>query len=368
MQGNVPPGSEAARESSTYGLTIHGPTPAEDLHHDEKHGSMTDSEQQVHDAIMKKAVSASDHSLPPKSLVITPQPTDGSPTHGNERIMVSLSLADPEHPNNWPSRKKLYILAAGILSVVNSTLGSSLPSNAIESIAKDFGVTNELQLVLPISCYLIGFILGPTFCGPLSEFYGRKPVMLYSFIGYIAFTLGDALAPNWPAFLVFRWLCGCMAAAPIATVGGMYADVYGDPRKRGMAMAWFMAGTTFGPCLAPSLSGFISENVTWRWVWWTALIIAGITLPALVFMPESYVPKLTREKAERMKKETGNQNIVAKSDLNKKSWNYVVTVVMTRPFRMLFQEAIVFFTCAYLSVIYGIYYLTFQAWYDDLDC
>ena len=79
-------------------------------------------------------------------------------------------------------------------------------------------------------------------------------------------------------------------------------------------------------------------------------------------MPESYAPILTRQKAKRMIKETGNQNIIAKSDLDKRSWKYVVTVVMTRPFRMFYQEAIVFFTCAYLSVVYGIYYLTFQAW------
>ena len=186
----------------------------------------------------------------------------------DEPIYVTMTLSDPDHPNNWPSRRKLFILIAGILSVINSTLGSSLPSNAITYIAKTFNVTNELQLVLPISTYLIGFIIGPTLCGPISEFHGRRPVMIYSFIGFTSFTLGCALAPNWPTFLVFRMICGLMGAAPIATVGGLYADVYGNPRERGVAMAWFMAATTFGPCIAPAISGFISENTTWRWVWW----------------------------------------------------------------------------------------------------
>ena len=212
----------------------------------------------------------SEQTLPPvsKNDVDSTAAAPPPPPPEDDPIFVTITLSDPAHPNNWPSRKKVFILIAGILSVINSTLGSSLPSNAITYIAKTFNVTSELQLVLPISTYLIGFIIGPTLCGPISEFHGRRPVMIYSFIGFTSFTLGCALAPNWPTFLVFRWICGLMGAAPIATVGGLYADIYGNPRQRGVAMAWFMAATTFGPCIAPAISGYISENTTWRWVWW----------------------------------------------------------------------------------------------------
>jgi MFS family permease len=53
--------------------------------------------------------------------------------------------------------------------------------------------------------------------------------------------MGCALAPNWESFLVFRLLCGVSASAPIAIVGGVYADVYAGPVERGLAMAVFMA-------------------------------------------------------------------------------------------------------------------------------
>ena len=46
-----------------------------------------------------------------------------------------------------------------------------------------------------------------------------------------------ALAPNWPAFLVFRLICGINASCAITVVGGLYADVFGDPVMRGRAMA-----------------------------------------------------------------------------------------------------------------------------------
>ena len=247
------------------------------------------------------------------------------------------------------------------MSVINSTLASSLPSGGIDEIAKYFGITNQLQLVLPISIFLIGYVLGPIVCGPLSENFGRKPVMLISFLLYMAFTLGCALAPSWPALLVFRWLGGIVASAPIAIVGGLYADIFGNPRKRGVAMAVFMGATTFGPVLGPLASGFIA-TVSWRWCFWLGLILAGVTLPFLLIMPETYVPVLIARKAARIRRETGNLSIIASSELERKSVQHVITVVMTRPFRMLIHESIVMLTCMYCALAYAIFYLYFEAY------
>jgi len=183
------------------------------------------------------------------------------------QIIISFSSTDVEAPNNWPFKKKFVIFFGGIMSVVNSTLASSMPSGASEEIAKHFGVTSDLQLVLPISTFLIGYIVGPILCGPLSENYGRKIVFLIAFLLYTIFTMATALAPNWPAFLIFRFICGVFASAPIAVVGGLYADIFEDPRKRGVAMACFMAATTFGPVLGPLISGFTAP-VSWRWPFW----------------------------------------------------------------------------------------------------
>jgi MFS family permease len=58
-------------------------------------------------------------------------------------------------------------------------MGSALPSMAIPDITKDFGITSEEQSVLPISVYLIGYVLGPVVWGPLSEHYGRRDLSHY---------------------------------------------------------------------------------------------------------------------------------------------------------------------------------------------
>ena len=152
-----------------------------------------------------------------------------------------------------------------------------------------------------------------------------------------------------------------MASAPIAIVGGLYADIFGNPRKRGVAMAVFMGATTFGPVLGPLASGFIA-TVSWRWCFWLGLILAGITLPFLLIMPETYVPVLIARKAARIRRETGNLSIIASSELERKSVQHVITVVMTRPFRMLIHESIVMLTCMYCALAYAIFYLYFEAY------
>lgn len=276
--------------------------------------------------------------------------------------IITLPTSDPEHPNNWSTTKKSLVVIGGIVAVIHSTLGSSLPSNAIDYIARDFGVTSQLQLVLPISCFLMGYVFAPTICGPLSEHYGRKPVMLTSFLGFTVFTMCCAVAPTWGSFLFFRFGSGITGSAPIACTAGIYADINADPRARGRTMAMFMAATVTGPIFSPPISGFIAENTTWRWVFGVAAIFAGCTIPFIILIPESYVPILLSQRAARLRKEAGNQNIVAKSDLQKKSWTYLITVVMTRPYRMLFRELIVSTTCAYLALCYGIFYLYFEAY------
>lgn len=129
----------------------------------------------------------------------------------------------------------------GLLAVMNSTIASSLPSNAGTSLSTNFPAATTIELVLPVSIFLVGYVVGPMIWGPLSEVQGRKPVLAGSFVLYTVFMLACALAPNFPLLLVFRLLCGANAAAPVVVVGGVYADVFPDPRQRGIAIALLMA-------------------------------------------------------------------------------------------------------------------------------
>jgi MFS family permease len=126
-------------------------------------------------------------------------------------------------------------------TVLNSTISSALPNGNPAVISTALHIHSSAQLVLLTSIYLLGYVFGPLVFGPLSEIYGRKKVLLPTFFCFTAFTLGCALAPNWGALLVLRLLTGLVASAPIAIVGGVYADIYEMDIRRGRAIAAFMA-------------------------------------------------------------------------------------------------------------------------------
>lgn len=102
--------------------------------------------------------------------------------------------------------------------------------------------------------------------------------------------------------------------------------------------------------------------VSWRWTFWVGLIVAGLSLIPLLFLPETYAPVILKRRAQQLRKTTGDSNIYAPIELEKKGLKQLLTVTLTRPIRMFFFEAIVLFTCIYLSVAYAIFYMFFEAY------
>jgi multidrug resistance protein len=275
-------------------------------------------------------------------------------------IMVRWDPGEPANPYNWSRRRKFFIVFVGMLQVINSTMGSAIPSGAVQEIGQHFGITSSQQLTMPISSYLIGYVVGPLVFGPLSETYGRKMVMLSSFIMFTIWTMASALANNFTALCFFRLFAGIFASSPIVVIGGLYADIYYDPVTRGKAMAIFMACTTWGPTLSPMISGFIA-TVSWQWTFWVGLIFAGACLPVIAALPETYGPILLLHKARRLRKENPDKKYLAKIELESTEVRDIVTRVIFRPISMILHEGIVSFTCLYLSLIYSIFYLYFEA-------
>ena len=81
-----------------------------------------------------------------------------------------------------------------------------------------FGFGREVA-TLTISLFVAGYCVGPLFWGPLSETYGRKPVLFVSFVIYTAFQVGCALSKNTASIIIFRFLGGCFAASPLVISG-----------------------------------------------------------------------------------------------------------------------------------------------------
>ncbi|KAJ5581514.1 Major facilitator superfamily domain general substrate transporter [Penicillium sp. DV-2018c] len=277
------------------------------------------------------------------------------------KTVVSFGPNDPANPVNWRNRRKFLVLSSGVMQVMNSTIGSSICSNAIPQIAEEFHITNETALVLPISIFLIGYILGPLLWGPSSEYFGRKAPLLVAYCIFMVFTLACAVADSYASLLVFRLFNGMVASAPIATVGGLFADVHDDPTLRGRLMAYFMACTTFGPIIGPWVSGFVAV-VDWRWCFWIGLILSGASLPLVIFLPETYAPVILKRRARKLRKDTGNSSIVSPLDIESRNLREMFFITISRPFRMIMHEYIVSLSSLYLALAYAIFYLYFEAY------
>lgn len=145
-------------------------------------------------------------------------------------------------------------------------------------------------------------------------------------------------------------------------IGGTLADLW-DPIPRSYAICIFAAGGFAGPVAGPIAGGFITESrLGWRWTSWITLIIAGVVgALAVLFVPETSAPRILQHRAAALRKKSGNSDYHAKADAEKLTIERILTVYLIRPFAMLVYEPILALVTAYMSFLYGIVYLLFEA-------
>lgn len=146
-------------------------------------------------------------------------------------------------------------------------MGSALTANLIPDLQKTFGVPGGPQVVLPASVFLLGFVFGPLIFAPLSETYGRKPIIMFGYSLFTLATLACPFSPNWVSFLIFRFLAGMFGSPPMSVMGGVIADVFQDKVARGRMLTFWSAATLIGPLVAPIIAGF-SSPLGWKWTFW----------------------------------------------------------------------------------------------------
>ncbi|KAK1998820.1 major facilitator superfamily transporter [Colletotrichum falcatum] len=298
--------------------------------------------------------------VPIKSETMTDTENHGNTSDGSSYSERKNVVADA---TKLSQMRKLHIVVAGFTCTFNGNLGSSMPSGALDSISENFGVSSRVHLILLNSLFMVGYVLGPLLFGPLSEYIGRRPVLIGTYLGYLVFMLACSGAPNYPALLIFRLLSGINAAAPTTVIGGLYADILDNPAVRGSAMAVYMSVTSVGPLIGPIISGF-SSPVSWRWPFWIAGIMAAFGLPLVLTLPETYAPVLHNKAVKSQSKSNDilgeNQQQQQQQKLELKPFE--VRKIFLRPMKLLFTEPILLFTSAYLTLAYSVFYLLFQAY------
>jgi multidrug resistance protein len=264
---------------------------------------------------------------------------------------------DPDNPKNWPTNKKWAATITVSLFTFISPVSSSMVAPALTTIAAQFNVTDQIISQLMLSIFVLAYAVGPLFLGPLSEIYGRTIVLQLANLFFLIFNIGCGVAQTKTQLIICRFFAGLGGSAPLAVGGGVLSDCF-RPEERGKSIAIYSLAPLLGPALGPIAGGFIAENTSWRWVFYSVSIADGlIQFMGLFFLRETYGPRILRDRAKRIRKETGDATWQTEAEMQKKTLAQVLRTSLIRPFRLLLTQSIVQVVACYMAYIYGIMYL-----------
>lgn len=182
-------------------------------------------------------------------------------------------------------RARMAVLGATLLGLFLASLDQTIVGTALPRIVTDLHGDSLYTWV--VTAYLLtSTITGPIY-GKLSDAYGRKPLLM---IGISLFLVGSALSglsQNMTELIAFRGLQGLGAGALFPISLAVIGDLF-SPRERGRYQGVF--GAVFGISFiaGPFLGGFLTDHVSWHWVFYVnlpigiaALAIIGAVLPSI---------------------------------------------------------------------------------------
>jgi MFS family permease len=117
----------------------------------------------------------------------------------------------------------------------------------IAQTSADLHTTSKILGTLMVTIYILGFAVGPLFLGPLSELYGRYPVVILSTWFLNVWILGSALAPTMGGLIAMRLLAGIGGSAVMTIAPAICADIYPIERR-----AFGTSVITLAQCLGPA--------------------------------------------------------------------------------------------------------------------
>ncbi|KAJ4319970.1 hypothetical protein N0V94_003640 [Neodidymelliopsis sp. IMI 364377] len=296
--------------------------------------------------------------VPAHTAESDPSKSEAQSSHERPKTLDWDGPDDPLNPHQWSLVRRWFqtYTISGVALV--GTFASSVFTPSIEPTAAEFG-SPTIIATLAFSIYQLGLAFGGPFAAPLSESFGRRPVVFISLPIFALFILGTGFAQNMATLVVLRFFAGLFAAPSLSMGSGTLSDLW-QPEKRSGPMSMYVAAPFFGPALGPLLGAAVTQNLSWRWTSWLILFftIVLIIIPA-PFYWESYKPVLLRQRAKK------NGLPVPPSALEGVTWakalKTYVSKTLTRPMHMLLTEPIVAAFNAYSAFNFGLLYAFFAA-------
>jgi DHA1 family bicyclomycin/chloramphenicol resistance-like MFS transporter len=166
------------------------------------------------------------------------------------------------------------------LFVAIGPLSLALYTPALPALVAVFGTT-AAAMKLTITVYFCGFAFSLLICGPLSDAFGRRPIVLSFFLIYLVGSLIASLSLSIQLLMVGRALQGVGAAAGVVASRALVRDQFtGDAAVRIMSLIGLMVG--IAPAVSPTIGGLLLSTVGWHAIF-LVMVGYGALLVAIAF-------------------------------------------------------------------------------------
>ncbi len=175
------------------------------------------------------------------------------------------------------------ITIALMLATVMNSLDSTIANVALPHIQGSVSASPD-QITWVLTSYLIATAIMTPLSGWLSIRIGRKRLFMISIAGFTLASMLCGIAGSLAEIVSFRLLQGMFGAALIPLSQAVILDLY-PPRQLGQVMALWGAAAILGPIFGPALGGWLTDNLSWRWVFFINLPIGILALTGVsIFM------------------------------------------------------------------------------------
>ncbi len=168
----------------------------------------------------------------------------------------------------------MVVLDTTVVNVSLPHIAGSLSSTIEES---TWALTSYLAanaIILPITGWLAGF-------------FGRKRLLLSAVTGFTAASFMCGLAPSLPVLILWRVVQGATGGVMQPLSQAVMLEAF-PPRDRGKAMGFWGVGIVAAPILGPVLGGWLTDNWSWRWVFYVNIpvgVVAVLMIRRFIFDP-----------------------------------------------------------------------------------
>ena len=184
-----------------------------------------------------------------------------------------------------PAFVELVVIIASMMALTALSIDIMLP--ALPAMSDAFGLADPNDRQLVITVYLFGFAGGQLFYGPLSDGFGRKPILIIGILIYAVASVATFLAEDFSLFLLARAAQGVGCAAPRVIAIAVVRDLFGG-RQMARVMSFVMMVFIVVPVVAPSVGEGLLLLGQWQWIFMFLLAASIIILLVTVFrLPES---------------------------------------------------------------------------------